>query len=311
MEELDERSDVFALGAILCEILTGKPPYAARSARPAGPGGAGPARRRALERLASQRRGRGDREGPLPALPHRPVPGTGPRDAGVLAADGVSAHWRRSRSVRSGRRWKRSRSGRGRRPDGRRKPASVSVPPGSGRSKTAFGAIAAVILAAVLLGGGAFLWHGEKRRGERGEDRGGGSEDPRRGDGSHGPRATVGGGEGQGRERRDLARPGEADEETRLQAEAVLTEIAAASRRGEARRGTREERGPAFAERLDEIRPAKRPHLGPRASRRPHTCGVRQSTWMALSADGSLGERCGRPDGARRSSCVSTRGPDR
>ncbi len=47
---IDERADVFALGAILCEILTGLPPYVGRTAAEARALGLGPARGRSRGR---------------------------------------------------------------------------------------------------------------------------------------------------------------------------------------------------------------------------------------------------------------------
>jgi len=83
VDELDERSDVFALGALLCEILTGEPPYRGESAR---------------EMLEQAARGRiedafarldcSGADGELVALAREalaPDPAGRPRNAGALA----------------------------------------------------------------------------------------------------------------------------------------------------------------------------------------------------------------------------------
>ena len=56
-ERVDERSDVFALGAILCEILTGGPPYGhGSSAELRSGGGRRPGRRATADRGAARGR---------------------------------------------------------------------------------------------------------------------------------------------------------------------------------------------------------------------------------------------------------------
>ncbi len=65
-EKLDERADVFALGGILCAILTGKPPYLGRSAREVWQKAAAAELSDALERLAAVKDA-----GQLPAIARR------------------------------------------------------------------------------------------------------------------------------------------------------------------------------------------------------------------------------------------------
>jgi serine/threonine-protein kinase len=142
VDRVDERSDVFSLGAILCTILTGKPPYAA--------GTVGEVRLQALRADLSDALARLDACGAEPDLLElardclAPDPASRPRDAGEVAGR-VRAHLagiqERLRTAELGRVEAQARA------DEERK-----------RRRLAVSLAAAVIGLAVTLGGGGAWW---------------------------------------------------------------------------------------------------------------------------------------------------------
>jgi serine/threonine-protein kinase len=159
-EELDERSDVFALGSILCEILTGQPPYAAEGGDPllqAAEAGLAAAHARldacrADEELVSLCRG---------CL--APEPDDRPRDAGVLAEvvsehlAGVEVRAHRSRLAAVEERGKAARA------RAQAEEARAAAIEQRRARRQALGLTAAILLA-VVVGGGGWLWREAGRR---------------------------------------------------------------------------------------------------------------------------------------------------
>jgi serine/threonine-protein kinase len=149
VEDLDERSDVFALGAILCEILTGLPPYQGEPAEML---------RQAREGCLDEAFARLDASGADRALlelakrcldPERALR---PRDAGVLAR-GI-ADWSSALDERSRRAEREALAARARASAERR-----------ARRWTVFSAIA--VVAAVLLAGWSYQRAEQRREAER------------------------------------------------------------------------------------------------------------------------------------------------
>ncbi|MHC4472477.1 MAG: serine/threonine-protein kinase [Planctomycetota bacterium] len=146
VEEIDERSDVFSLGAILCEILTGLPPYSGEGSQPLVQ--AHEARQReALERLEGSG---ADEE--LVSLTKRcllPRQSARPRDAGVVA-EAVGS-------------WLATTEERARKAEVEAAEARACAA-GERKARRLVMALAATIVLAVLLGGSGYVIREHDRR---------------------------------------------------------------------------------------------------------------------------------------------------
>ncbi len=141
VDDLDQRADVFGLGAILCEILTGKPPYTGKTARDVLQKASVAALDDAFARLESC-----GADGELVHLAKRCLavePRDRPRDAGVVArevADYLSTADQRARAAQV-------------------EAAAARVQESQERKRRLLTtALASVVLGAFLVGLGAHFW---------------------------------------------------------------------------------------------------------------------------------------------------------
>ena len=170
IDRVDERADVFALGSILCEVLTGKPAFVGRSS--------GEIQRKAARGDLADAFGRLDAcgaDGELVALAKDCLatePDDRPRDAGVVA-ERLRAYLAASRSGCGRPSWPRRRRV-PRAEEAKQTAAAAEARAGAERrARWLTAGLAAAMLSLAALGGGGYSWMQQQRRAARRDGAGG------------------------------------------------------------------------------------------------------------------------------------------